>query len=152
MTLEDHHETCVASDVADITSLVIDWVEHGWHLKRGDTFDFRTQLSRFYDWESTDVLLHDNADPDRTIARSVAEYAAIWDRSLVTLTTLSNTIDDGPHVVLSGHLAVVDVCFSTRFEFQGGHVDVTPTRSSLALRRKGRHWLIFREHGSALTP
>lgn len=151
MTLKDDHEAGVTSDVADITTLVINWVEHGWCLKHGDTFDFYAQLRHFYDWESTDVLLHDNADPDRTIARSAADYAAIWDRSLVTLTALSNTIDDGPHVAVSGDLAVVDVCFSSRFEFEGGNVEVAPTRSSLALRRKGRHWLIFREHGSALS-
>jgi hypothetical protein len=49
MTLEDRRKTGITSDVADIATLVIDWVEHGWHLKRGDTFDFRAQLKHFYD-------------------------------------------------------------------------------------------------------
>jgi hypothetical protein len=75
-------------------------------------------------------MLHDNADADRTIARSASEYAAIWDASLARL--ISN-------------LAVVDV--STRFECDDGDIDVASTRSSLAL-----YWRIFREHGSALRP
>jgi hypothetical protein len=29
---------------------------------------------------------------------------------------------------------------------------IAPTRSSLALRRHGDRWLIFREHGSGLIP
>lgn len=139
-----------AVDIADITALITRWVTRGWHLERGQDFDFRGQLEPYYDWEAGDAILHDNADPDRTLARSVAEYAAIWDTSLVTLVALNNTVDDGPHVTVSGDLAVVDVCFSTRFEFDNGHVDVAPTRSTLALRRKGMQWRIFREHGSAL--
>lgn len=142
----------MTTDVADVTALVIDWVTRGWHLERGEAFDFRKRLGRFYDWESDAVLLHDNADAGCTLNRSAAEYAALWDRTLVKLTALSNTIDDGPHVVVSGDLAVADVCFTTRFEFDGDHVDIAPTRSSLALRRKGPHWTIFREHGSALRP
>lgn len=140
------------ADVTEITTLVTRWVTRGWHLERGQSFDFRGLLTDYYDWDSKDVILHDNADPQRTVARSAAEYAAIWDTSLATLVELSNTVDDGPHVSVFGDLAVVDVCFSSRFEFDNGHVDVAPTRSSLALRRKGQRWRIFREHGSALSP
>jgi ketosteroid isomerase-like protein len=144
--------TSIDDDTADIVELVTDWVTRGWHLVHGEKFDFRARLERFYDWTSADVLLHDNADAKRTIARSADEYAAIWDSSLVTLTALSNSIDDGPHVTVSGDLALVDVCFSTRFEFEGGHSELAPTRSSLGLRRRDGRWLIFREHGSALSP
>lgn len=139
-------------DVAEIKKLITGWVTRGWHLDRGHTFDFRRQLEPYYDWEGSDVILHDNADPQRTIARSAAQYAAIWDTSLTTLVALNNTIDDGPHITVSGDLSVVDVCFSTTFEFANGHVDIAPTRSTLALRRKGQRWNIFREHGSALIP
>lgn len=141
-----------AVDTDEIKDLVTGWVTRGWHLERGQAFDFRRQLEPYYDWDASDVILHDNADPHRTIARSAAEYAAIWDTSLTTLVTLNNTVDDGPHVTVSGDLAVVDVCFSTTFEFDNGHVDVAPTRSTLALRRKDNCWTIFREHGSALNP
>ena len=143
----DHH----AADIEQIKELVTDWVTRGWHLQRGHTFDFRRQLEPYYEWDAEDAILHDNADPHRTIARSAAEYATIWDTSLTTLVALDNTVDDGPHVTVSGDLAVVDVCFSTTFEFGNGHVDVAPTRSTLALRRNGQRWNIFREHGSALT-
>jgi len=132
--------------------LVFRWVTDGWHLERGETFDFRRLLESYYDWDSADVLLHDNADPDRALCRSAASYAVLWDRALTTLVALDNNVIDGPHVAMSGDLAVADVCFRSRFEFDNGDVDVVPTRSSLALRRKGNRWVIFREHGSALSP
>lgn len=138
-------------DVANITALTTRWVTRGWHLERGQKFDFRSLLADYYDWDARDAILHDNADVNRRLARSAAEYAAIWDDSLATLVALDNTVDDGPHVAVSGDLAVVDVCFSTRFEFDNGHVDVAPTRSSLALRRRDNRWRIFREHGSSLS-
>lgn len=84
------------------------------------------------------MILHDNADPGRTIARSAAKYAAIWDASLNALVALNNTVDDGPHVTVSDDPAVVDVCFSTTFEFHDGRVHIAPTRSTLALHRKGQ--------------
>lgn len=144
--------TSRASDEQYIEQLITEWVLTGWRLEPGANFDFRAQLERFYDWTSPDVVLHDNADHQCTIARSTAEYAAIWDRGLANLTALSNTVDDGPHVVVAGDLAVADVCFSSRFQFEEGHTAVAPTRSSLALRRHGDRWLIFREHGSCLNP
>lgn len=138
-------------DVAQLIDLITRWVTQGWYLPRGEAFAFRSRLEEFYDWSGSDVILHDNADPKRTIARSAADYAAIWDTALVALTSLSNTVDDGPHVTVSGDLAVVDVSFSTRFEFAPADAEVVPTRSSLALRRTDGRWRIFREHGSALT-
>lgn len=144
--------TSARGDVEDIEELITEWVQLGWHLEPGNTFDFRALLERFYDWHSADVVLHDNADPERRIAHSAAEYAAIWDTGLTNLTALSNTLDDGPHVFVSGDLAVVDVCFTSRFELADGAVAVEPTRSSLALHRHDNRWLIFREHGSALRP
>lgn len=141
-----------AADTAELTELVTSWVTRGWHVERGQAFGFRRQLEPYYDWEGSQVIRHDNADPGRTIARSAAEYAALWDTSLTALVALHNTVDDGPHVTVSGDLAVVDVCFITTFEFDVGRTDVAPTRSTLALRRKGDRWRIFREHGSALTP
>lgn len=141
-----------SEDVAQVRAFVSRWVTDGWHLERGQTFEFRRLLKAYYDWDSADVLLHDNADPDRTLCRSAAEYATLWDNTLTKLVALDNTVLDGPHVAVSGDLAVADVCFRSRFEFDGGDVDVVPTRSTLALRRKGELWLIFREHGSALSP
>jgi ketosteroid isomerase-like protein len=137
---------------AEVAALIAEWVTRGWHLQHGERWDSRRQLEPFYDWRGDDILLHDNADPHRTLARSAAEYAEIWDAALVTLVALENTIDDGPHVTVSGDLAVVDVCFSSRFDFGDGRVEVAPTRSTLALRRQGPRWVIFREHGSALSP
>jgi hypothetical protein len=50
--------------------------------------------------DSTDVLLHDNADPDRALCRSAASYAAIWDCTLTKLVALNNTVIDGHHVAV----------------------------------------------------
>ncbi|AMO61356.1 Uncharacterised protein [Mycolicibacterium phlei] len=149
-----HPGVLAAADTAaaEVRALVTRWVTDGWHLERGQRFEFRRLLEDYYDWESTDVVLHDNADPDRTLAHSASEYAAVWDQALATLVVLDNSIIEGPHVTVSGDLAVADVCFRTRFEFRDGTVDVVPTRSTLALRRSGGSWRIFREHGSALTP
>ncbi|ABK72226.1 nuclear transport factor 2 family protein [Mycolicibacterium smegmatis] len=148
---EQSHDAATET-LAGLRAFVSQWVTDGWHLERGETFNFRRLLDSFYDWDSADVLLHDNADPDRALCRSAASYAAIWDRTLTKLVALDNTIIDGPHVAVSGDLAVADVCFRSRFEFDNGDVEVVPTRSSLALRRHGNRWCIFREHGSALSP
>jgi ketosteroid isomerase-like protein len=152
MPTSHHAPAAEPEHVAEIRALICRWITDGWHLERGEKFDFRRLLASYYDWESADVILHDNADPNRTLSRCAAEYAAIWDTALVSLVSLENTVIEGPHVIVSGELAIADVCFRTRFEFDTGDVDVVPTRSTLALRRKGEHWLIFREHGSALTP
>ncbi|MBU8826312.1 nuclear transport factor 2 family protein [Mycolicibacterium goodii] len=152
MTTSQQHGGSESDNAAAIRAFISRWVTVGWHLERGEKFDFRRLLESYYDWDSADVLLHDNADPDRTLSRSAAEYATIWDTTLKKLVTLDNTVIDGPYVTVSGDLAVADVCFRSRFEFDNGDVDVVPTRSTLALRRRGEHWLIFREHGSALSP
>jgi ketosteroid isomerase-like protein len=112
---------------------------------------FRRLLERFYEWNSGRRAAR-QCRPERTIAHSAAEYAAIWDTGLTNLTALSKTLDDRPHVVVAGDLAIVDICFISRFEFEDGNTDVAPTRRSLVLRRDGNRWLIFRQHGSALSP
>lgn len=137
-----------------VTDLIVRWTTEGWRRRPEDPpFNFRAQLEEFYDWSSSDdIVLHDDADPRRTIARSAEEYAEIWDPALASLTSLSNTVDEGPFVTVSGDLAIVDVFFTSRFEFEPGRVEEAPTRSLLGLRRDGDRWRIFREHGSALAP
>jgi hypothetical protein len=55
-------------DTAVIRQVIIDWVLRGWHLQTGEIFNFRAQLERFYKWDTADVVLHDNADANRTTA------------------------------------------------------------------------------------
>ncbi|WP_033295827.1 YybH family protein [Amycolatopsis jejuensis] len=137
----------------EVTDVLLRWATEGWRRPPdGPPFDFRAQLEEFYDWTSADVVLHDNADPQRRIARSAAEYAAIWDTELASLISLSNTVDGPPFVSVTGDLAYADVFFTSSFEFEPGRVDKAATRSSLLLRRTEGRWRIVREHGSALTP
>lgn len=141
------------ADVDDIRELITEWALVGWrHLETDPPYVFRDRLGKFYDWESSDVILHDNADAQRRVTTSAAEYAAIWDEMVPSLKTLSNRLLGEPDIMVEGNLALVSVKFASRFEGADGTVDEAPTLSSLVLRRGPDGWKIFREHGSSLVP
>lgn len=141
------------TDVDDIRELITEWALVGWrHLETDPQYVFRDRLGKFYDWESSEVILHDNADAQRRVTTSATEYGAIWDEMVPSLKTLSNRLLGEPDIMVEGDLALVSVKFASRFESADGTVDEAPTLSSLVLRRGPDGWKIFREHGSSLVP
>ncbi|MGA5550337.1 hypothetical protein [Streptomyces pseudogriseolus] len=55
------------------------WV-FGWERDEGDPpFDFRRVFGDFYDFDSPDVRLYDDFDPEQRVAATAAEYGSIWE-------------------------------------------------------------------------
>ena len=153
MTLDTGSATAAGNDeVTSVISFIHDWALIGWRQDAGgEPFNFRTRLGKYYDWTSADVVLFDNADPQRRLNRSAAEYAAIWDDAIPKLNSLSNTLLAEPIVNVYGDIAIAEVTFRSRFEAVDGTVDEAPTFSSLVLRKSEEGWKIVREHGTSMA-
>lgn len=138
-------------EVQALKKRIRDWAVTGWSQPAsGPAFNFRKQLGAYYDWDSPDVMLFDNADPQHRVNRSAADYGAIWDAAVPTLKSLSNKVEGEPTVMICGSVAIAEVKFVTRFEMADGAVKEAPTLSSLVWRRTPTGWRIIREHGTAL--
>ncbi|PMR74082.1 hypothetical protein [Billgrantia endophytica] len=58
----------------------------GWEKHRGDSFDFRQRLGHLYHWDSSDVMLYDNFDPQHRVARlETAEGEIVGNRARTSL-------------------------------------------------------------------
>ncbi len=75
------------------------WV-FGWERDEGDPpFDFRRVFGDFYDFDSPDVRLYDDFDPEQRVATTAAEYGSIWEPVFRKTASVHHAVDDGPHVV-----------------------------------------------------
>ncbi len=136
-----------------IADLSRDWIETGWrHRAEGERFDFRDRLEHYYDWNANDVILHDNADPQRRVAQSASDYARVWDELIPNLKALDNSLIEEPSILMAGDIAVATLRFESRFEDKDGSVQTVPTLATLVWRKTEAGWRIIREHGSALAP
>ena len=127
------------------------WV-FGWEREHGDgRFEFRETFRDFYDWESEDVILYDDFDPEHRVARSPREYGAIWDVHFNHMRSVAHVIVDGPAVIEQGDLAASRLVFVARLEPLLGEVTGIRTTTSLVWRRTEGRWRIVREHNSTVV-
>src|SRR3954465_13579472 len=85
------------ADHEQIAALHLRWMNA---LVRGEgdpNLDFRTDDSDLYDFDGSDVVLYDDFDPERRVARSADEYAAIWEPVFAGVHTPRHSVSDGPH-------------------------------------------------------
>lgn len=129
------------------------WIQQGWEHHRGDRpFSFRGKLGRYYDWSSRDVVLFDDFDPGRRVARSAAAYAAIWEPIFRKNRSARHAVSNGPETVTgSGNLAASSLEFIARIEPLKGDVVGIRTRSDLVWRCEALGWRIVREHNSSVV-
>lgn len=127
------------------------WILQGWEYHPGDPpFSFREKLGRFYDWTSRDVVLFDDFDPKRRVARSAAAYGAIWEPIFRGNRSARHTVSDSPEVVTgTGDLAASSLEFTALIEPLNGKVAGIRTRSDLVWRCRADGWKIVREHNSS---
>lgn len=138
------------SAVTEVAALHREWILVGWEKKEGDEpLNFQRKLGKYYDRNSTDVILYDDFDPKRRTARSAAEYGSFWEPPFTALRSAQHWVVEGPHVVVSGHLAVSNLVFGAKLTGGDGKVTGIKTVTSLVWRNKGNGWKIFREHNSS---
>ncbi|SES07433.1 SnoaL-like domain-containing protein [Lentzea xinjiangensis] len=123
------------------------WV-FGWDRREGDApFDFRRTFGEFYDFDSPDVRLYDDFDPEQRVATTAAGYGSIWEPAFRGMLSAHHAVDDGPHVIAGDDLAASTLRFVARIATPGSTTDIRTT-SSLVWRRTPDGWRIVREHNS----
>ena len=142
--------TVPQTDKAVIRSLINDWLIVGWrHLPTDPPFSFAARLSKYYDWSAKDLYLFDDFDEQKRVARSPAEYGAIWDAALPSMKLLSNKVL-GQDILVSGNLAVDTVNYEITID-TGSGPSKRSTLDTVVLRRGPQGWKIIREQGAVLT-
>ena len=144
---------CPAVGEQGVGALHRRWILEGWERAPGDgRFSFREKLGHFYDWESPDVVLYDDFDPQHRVARSAAAYGAIWEPIFNTVRSARHVVSDEPAVLAgSGDLTASTMEFAALIEAGDGTVTPIRTRSDLVWRCREGRWLIVREHNSTRT-
>lgn len=142
--------SCPATGEQGASALHRRWILEGWERAPGDgRFSFREKLGRYYDWESPDVVLYDDFDPQHRVARSAAAYGAIWEPIFNTVRSARHVVSDGPAVLPSSSgLTASTMEFAAVIEGGNGDVTAIRTRSDLVWRCSGEGWRIVREHNS----
>jgi hypothetical protein len=141
------HQTCAATGPASAGERHREWIMVGWEKRRGDpAFDFRQRLGHLYHWNSGDVRLYDDFDPQYRVARSANEWAAIWTQPFSALRAARHSVMDGPDVIDGGSLSASTLEFAARLETAEGDILGVRARSSLVWQCTSDGWRIVREH------
>ncbi|ANF57600.1 nuclear transport factor 2 family protein [Halotalea alkalilenta] len=145
---ETQSATCAASGPASPGELHREWIMVGWEKHRGDSFDFRERLGHLYHWDSSDVVLYDNYDPQHRVGRSASEWASLWTGPFNELREARHSVMDGPDVIDGGRLAASTLEFAARLETAQGEIIGNRARTSLVWECTSDGWKIVREHTS----
>jgi ketosteroid isomerase-like protein len=144
-------QTAPARDVTQaVSALHREWILVGWEKKEGDgPFDFRSKLGRFYELGARDLMLYDDFEPQRRVARSADQYGGFWTGPFTSLKSAKHAVVDAPSTLVSGDLASSTLEFTARLEAPDGKITAIRTRSSLTWRLSDAQWKIVREHNSS---
>lgn len=139
---------CSTSE-GQVTVLHREWILVGWEKLPGNgPFDFRAKLGKFYDFNSPDVVLYDDFEPQHRVARSAAEYGTFWTAPFSAMKSARHRVLDGPETVVRENLATSTLEFAARLEAADGAITGIRTRSSLVWQCTAQGWRIVREHNS----
>jgi len=95
---------------AEVAALQREWI-FGWDRVEGDPLRaFADVFGRYYDFDA-DVLLFDDADPERRTHRRVADYADAFWPTFSALRSARHAIAEEPEVLVSGDLAAARMVF-----------------------------------------
>lgn len=140
---------CASEGPASVLARHSEWILVGWEKHPGDgPFDFRQKLGHFYHWESSDVRLYDDFDPQHRVARSAGEYGSFWTEPFTALRSARHRVMDGPDAIIGGDIATSTLEFAARLEAADGQVVGIRARSSLVWQCTSDGWKIVREHNS----
>lgn len=143
-------ESCPSNSGNQIADLHSEWILVGWEKKPGDApFDFRAKLGKYYDFSAPKVVLYDDFDPTRRVARSADAYGNFWKEPFTQLRSARHSVIDGPDVVMGTDLATSTLEFAAALEAADGKIVGIRTRSTLVWHCKDASWKIVREHNSS---
>ncbi|WP_068799556.1 hypothetical protein [Pseudonocardia sp. HH130630-07] len=116
--------TGVADDGGDAMATVArlhrEWIFR-WDREEGDpVFDFDAVFSDLYDTDGDDVILFDDADPQRRVLRSAHEFGRVFGPVFTALRRAEHAVEEAPSVLVSGSLAASRLVFIARLTHADG--------------------------------
>ncbi len=144
----------LADEAGELATLHRRWILEGWEKRPGDgSWTFREKLGEFYDRSGDRLALYDTFDPQHRVARSAADYAAMFEQPFQSMRSALHAVTDGPDVVMPpevapGALAGSTLEFAARLEAGDGRLTGIYARSNLLWRHDGKGWRIVQEHNS----
>ncbi len=138
-------DTTTRSAERTIADLQREWI-FAWDKAEGSApREFRTVFGRFYDFDA-DVILFDEADPERRTFRSVPEYAEAFWPAFTAMRSAAHAVPEGPEVLVSGELACGRMVFIAMLTAPDGEVTCLKCHNSLVWQRtEKRDWHIVRD-------
>ncbi|MGW4033425.1 hypothetical protein ACWEFL_29705 [Streptomyces sp. NPDC004838] len=138
-------DTTTHAEARIVAALQRDWIFE-WDKAEGpDTREFRTAFDRFYDFDA-EVILFDEADPERRTFRTVREYGEAFWPMFMTMRSAEHAIAEGPEVLVSGDFASGWMIFIAILTAADGKKTTLLCRNSLVWRRTEDHdWHIVRD-------
>jgi ketosteroid isomerase-like protein len=142
---------CASSGKEGVAQLHRDWLMIGWERNDGDPdFNFRKDLGKYYDFNSRDLNLFDDFDPELAVRHSADDYGKVWYRLVPKFKSVHHKITEQPGVVAVGpgySHSVMEFVFEVTPK-QGNKMHLI-SRSSILWRCTADGWKIFKEHNSA---
>lgn len=94
---------CASSGKEGVAQLHRDWLMIGWERDAGDAdFDFRKDLGKYYDFNSKDLNLFDDFDPELRGRNTADEYGKVWYGLVPKFESVHHKITEQPGVVVAG--------------------------------------------------
>lgn len=138
-------------DTQIVAALQRDWIFEWDRAEGAPPRDFRTVFARFYDFDA-DVILFDEADPQRRTFRRVQDYADAFWPGFTALRSAAHAIAAEPEVLVSGDLAAGRMIFIAVLTAADGATTYLECHNSLVWQRTAtRDWHIVRDQ-TAVSP
>ena len=139
------------NDDRTVAELARAWVLNWDKAASDEAFVFEDKFGDFYDWEAQDVMLYDDADPERRLFRLVADYQAAFEPTFNQLKRAEHWFALEPDVVHSGDLASSYLIFLARLTTADDTLVCLRCTNALVWRRTNNGWRIIRDHTSSVT-
>jgi ketosteroid isomerase-like protein len=138
-------DTTTQAETDHVAALQREWI-FAWDKAEGpDLREFRAVFDRFYDFDA-DVILFDEADPQRRTFRTVHEYGEAFWPTFTAMRSATHAIAEGPDVLVLGDLASGWMTFIAILTAADGKTTSLLCRNSLVWRRtEDRDWHIVRD-------
>ncbi|SDH66029.1 Cif family virulence factor [Agrococcus jejuensis] len=137
--------TVTASDATEVAERQRAWI-HGWdRIEGAPEQPFEAVFAPHHDMDA-DVILFDDADPQRRVFRRVADYADAFWPTFQALRSARHAIPEGPDVIVSGDLAVARMAFVAELVPHEGEPTRLRCQTSHVWRRTAeRDWHVVRD-------
>lgn len=147
----DVRTNCASTGKEGVAQLHRDWLMIGWERDAGDPdFNFRKDLGKYYDFNSRDLNLFDDFDPELKVRNTADDYGKVRYGLVPKFKSVHHKITEQPGVVAAGpgySHSVMEFVFEVTPK--QGDVMHLISRTSILWRCTSDGWKIFKEHNSA---